>query len=154
MVKEEKSAADKPAEEAKKKDAKKNGKDEAKEADLSDEDLELKKNLELMVERLMDPDAGVQKVALQSICTEIRTATSSMTSVPKPLKFLRPHYEAMKTRQAALPEGENKRFLADIGSVLATAFPATKEGVQRPPAARQLEGCIGRQVVGRMHSQS
>lgn len=27
---------------------------------------------------------------------EIRTSTSSMTSVPKPLKFLRPHYGTLK----------------------------------------------------------
>ena len=30
------------------------------------------------------------------ITTELRTATASMTSVPKPLKFLRPHYGALK----------------------------------------------------------
>ena len=29
--------------------------------------------------------------------TLIRASTTSMTSVPKPLKFLRPHYDTMKT---------------------------------------------------------
>jgi hypothetical protein len=33
--------------------------------------------------------------ALEALRTFIRTATSSMTSVPKPLKFLRPFYEEM-----------------------------------------------------------
>ena len=36
------------------------------------------------------------KVAVESIGNEIRTATSSMTSVPKPLKFLREHFEPLK----------------------------------------------------------
>lgn len=41
--------------------AKKGGKPEVdKEAELSEEDLALKANLELMVERSGDPDAGVQ----------------------------------------------------------------------------------------------
>ena len=33
--------------------------------------------------------------ALQALRTFIRTSTSSMTSVPKPLKFLRPFYEEL-----------------------------------------------------------
>jgi 26S proteasome regulatory subunit N1 len=38
----------------------------------------------------------VKKLALEVLRREIRTATSSMTSVPKPLKFLRPFYESLK----------------------------------------------------------
>ncbi|KAK4278276.1 hypothetical protein QN277_016142 [Acacia crassicarpa] len=34
---------------------------------LSDEDLALKQQLELYVERLQDPDPGLQKVALESM---------------------------------------------------------------------------------------
>lgn len=37
------------------------------------------------------------KAALESLHTLIKAATTSMTSVPKPLKFLRPHYETLKT---------------------------------------------------------
>mmetsp|Transcript_18831 Transcript_18831/g.52512 ORF Transcript_18831/g.52512 Transcript_18831/m.52512 type:complete len:900 (-) Transcript_18831:154-2853(-) len=99
---------------------KKKGKDEEPEADLSEEDLELKANLELMVERLGDPDTAVQAAAMQSIAKEIRTATTSMTSVPKPLKFLRAHYEGMVARHSTYPEGTpNKAALADVLSVLA-----------------------------------
>jgi len=47
-----------------------------------------------------------------------------MTSVPKPLKFLRPHYEALKAVHSACGEGENKRLLADIVSLLAMTRPA------------------------------
>jgi 26S proteasome regulatory subunit N1 len=31
-----------------------------------------------------------------------------MTAVPKPLKFLRPHYESLEKQYASWPEGENK----------------------------------------------
>lgn len=34
---------------------------------------------------------------LESLRTLIRSSTSSMTSVPKPLKFLRPHYDKIKS---------------------------------------------------------
>jgi len=44
---------------------------------------------------LSDKDAGLRKQALDMIKTEVSTATSSMTSVPKPLKFLTPLYEKM-----------------------------------------------------------
>jgi len=37
------------------------------------------------------------KAALDSMQTLIKAATTSMTSVPKPLKFLRPHYDTLKT---------------------------------------------------------
>lgn len=42
-----------------------------------------------------------------------------MTSVPKPLKFLRPHLPTLKQTFAKLAEGDNKRLLADIISLLA-----------------------------------
>jgi len=42
-----------------------------------------------------------------------------MTSVPKPLKFLRPAYDTLKATFEACAEGDNKRLLADIVSLLA-----------------------------------
>jgi len=44
-------------------------------AALTPEDIELKASLLLMVERAADVDAGVQKLALESLRREIRTAT-------------------------------------------------------------------------------
>ncbi|KAJ1686581.1 hypothetical protein LUZ63_017971 [Rhynchospora breviuscula] len=99
------------------KDAKK--KDEKKDDDLSEEDLELKQKLELYVERVQDTDPGVQKLALESMRQEIHSATSSMTSVPKPLKFLRPHYGNLKNFYEQMPDSDLKKLLADILSVLA-----------------------------------
>ena len=51
----------------------------------------------MLVERLKEGDTNLYLPALESLRTLIRTSTSSMTSVPKPLKFLRPHYEEMNT---------------------------------------------------------
>ncbi|KAH7285152.1 hypothetical protein KP509_33G015600 [Ceratopteris richardii] len=101
------------------KDAKKPRKEEKKDEDLSEEDLALKQQLELYVERAQDSDPGVQKLALESMRQEIRTATSSMTSVPKPLKFLRPHYGTLKKFFETMDEGSLKKYMADIISVLA-----------------------------------
>jgi 26S proteasome regulatory subunit N1 len=95
------------------------------EEDLSEEDQQLKDNLELMVERARDPEAGVAKMAIQSIAEEIRTATASMTSVPKPLKFLRPHYDTLKTHFESLTASAPHRAeLADVISVLAMTSAA------------------------------
>ncbi|CAO2814489.1 unnamed protein product [Amaranthus hypochondriacus] len=123
------------------KDSKK--KDEKKEEDLSEEDLALKQQLELYVERVQDADPGLQKVALESMRQEIRSATSSMTSVPKPLKFLRPHYGTLKAYYETMKDNDLKQLLADILSVLALTMSA--EGERESLKYRLLgsEGDIG-----------
>lgn len=102
-------------------------KDEKKDEDLSEEDLALKQQLELYVERVQDLDPGLQRVALESMRQEIRNATSSMTSVPKPLKFLRPHYGTMKAYYEKMQDSDLKKLLADILSVLALTMSAEGE---------------------------
>jgi hypothetical protein len=55
--------------------------------------------------------AAVVNSLFNSFCCfrkEIRSATSSMTSVPKPLKFLRPHYGTLKSYFETMPESEVK----------------------------------------------
>lgn len=99
-----------------------------REDELSEEDQVLKEKLDLLVTRAMDPDQSIQKFALETIRTEIRTATSSMTSVPKPLKFLRPHFQTLKDYYAhSMAEGTNRVFLADILSVLAMTMGDTTQ---------------------------
>ncbi|CAL6276660.1 unnamed protein product [Bathycoccus prasinos] len=100
------------------KSTKTTGKDAKPEIELSEEDLQLKTNLELLVQRVMDSKAGVAKLALESMRTEIKTATSSMTSVPKPLKFLRPHLQTFKDQYPTIKDATNKKLLADVISVL------------------------------------
>ncbi|XP_076907209.1 26S proteasome non-ATPase regulatory subunit 2 homolog A-like [Bidens hawaiensis] len=127
--------------EEKKKDPK--TKDDKKvEEDLS-EDLALKQQLETYVEKAQDTEPGVQKFALDSMRQEIRTSTSSMTSVPKPLKFLRPHYATLKSYYQTMPDSDVKKLLADILSVLALTMSA--EGDRESLKYRLLgsEGDIG-----------
>lgn len=64
--------------------------------ELSEEDQQLKGELEMLVERLQEPKTDLYKPALQNIKDIIKTSTSSMTAVPKPLKFLRPHYASLE----------------------------------------------------------
>jgi hypothetical protein len=59
-------------------DVKGNKKEEKKQAELSDEDLVLKENLELMVTRSSDSKAGVAKLALETMRSEIKSATRSV----------------------------------------------------------------------------
>jgi hypothetical protein len=97
-------------------------------AELSEEDLELKKNLELMVARVSDKDPAVVKAALSAICNEIQSSTTAMSAVPKPLKFLVPHVDALRAAFEAMPPtGPNRPALADVLSVLASTV-AGKEG--------------------------
>ena len=58
---------DKEAKEKKEGGGKKGGKkEEEKEPELSDEDLEVKKNLDLMVERVNDPEPGIRELGFCS----------------------------------------------------------------------------------------
>ena len=56
----------------------------------------LKEKIELLVERLGDRDVEQRTFALSELKTEISSSTSSITSVPKPLKFLSPLYDKLK----------------------------------------------------------
>lgn len=69
---------------------------------MSEEDQELKERLETCVTTVTNTEAEaavtipLRLKALDVLVEELRNATSSMTSVPKPLKFLRPHYGVLK----------------------------------------------------------
>ncbi|XP_073025532.1 26S proteasome non-ATPase regulatory subunit 2 homolog A-like [Primulina eburnea] len=118
-------------------------KDEKKDEDLSEEDLALKQQLELYVERVQDSDPGLQKVALESMRQEIRTATSSMTSVPKPLKFLRPHYGTLQAHYEKMADSDLKKLLADILSVLALTMSPEGERASLKYRLLGSDGDIG-----------
>lgn len=74
-----------------------------------------------------EPDTSLYLPALESLRTLIRTSTSSMTSVPKPLKFLRPHYDDLgKLRDSWSSDlKEQRALLASILSVLAMTYSDT-----------------------------
>ncbi|KAF3045709.1 proteasome regulatory particle base subunit [Didymella keratinophila] len=109
----------------KKEDTKADGKDKKVETtgeELSEEDQQLKSELDMLVERILESETSLYKPALDQIKEFIKTSTSSMTAVPKPLKFLRPHYESLEKQYASWPEGENKQSFADMLSVLGMTY--------------------------------
>lgn len=61
----------------------------------SDEDLMLKEKLQLLTERLNDIDAAQRDFALVEITKEVQGATTTITSVPKPLKFMSESYHKL-----------------------------------------------------------
>ncbi|KAL4784933.1 armadillo-type protein [Aspergillus varians] len=96
--------------------------DGPQEEELSEEDQQLKSELEMLVERLKEPDTTLYVPALEAIKTFIKTSTSSMTAVPKPLKFLRPHYDDLAGLYDKWTSDATKDSLADILSVLGMTY--------------------------------
>ena len=90
--------------------------------ELSEEDQKLKDELDMLAERLTEDDKSLYKPALEAIKESIKTSTSSMTAVPKPLKFLRPHYEKLCEAYDRWPAGDDKLSLADTLSVLGMTY--------------------------------
>ncbi|KAI5310201.1 proteasome regulatory particle base subunit [Ascosphaera atra] len=88
----------------------KHGKEEQveEEEELSEEDQQLKSELEMLVERLKESDTSLYKPSIDAINNFIQTSTSSMTAVPKPLKFLRPHFEELTDLFEKWPASEYK----------------------------------------------
>lgn len=57
--------------------------------------------------------------ALEQLRSIIRESTTSMTSIPKPLKYLRNKYNDLKAAHSSIKSEQVKRDLADIISILA-----------------------------------
>lgn len=97
---------------------------------ISEVDLELKERLETCVNTLLNTQnestitTDLRLSALDKIVLELRTATSSMTSVPKPLKFLRPFFIPLKDLHKDLLQKSDMEWvllrarLADVLAVL------------------------------------
>lgn len=106
-----------------------------KDDSMSEEDRDLKDRLDTCVSTVMNEKnedtvtIPIRLAALDVIVNELRTATSSMTSVPKPLKFLRPRFGTLKTLYESLQKQdvssldvdslEFRARLADVLAVLA-----------------------------------
>uniref|UniRef100_A0A2M4A5R1 26S proteasome non-ATPase regulatory subunit 2 n=1 Tax=Anopheles triannulatus TaxID=58253 RepID=A0A2M4A5R1_9DIPT len=108
------------------------GKDKEEEkTELSDEDKQLQDELNMLVERLQEADAELYRPSLEAMANLIRASTTSMTSVPKPLKFMRQHYETMKEihkkMTAKLKDVDTLKLCAEIISVLAMTMGTGKE---------------------------
>ena len=82
-------------------------------------------------------DEDDQLQALLCIRAEIRMATSSMTSVPKPLKLLREHFDELDACYGKMGTSPSKTLLADVLSVLAMA---TDDKTERKCLNYRLQG--------------
>jgi len=69
---------------------------------MSEEDRALKMRLEALVETVLTDDGDAQAQALRGLRDAVRAATTSMTAVPKPLRFLRRWYPRLARRAAHL----------------------------------------------------
>uniref|UniRef100_A0A914ZZC1 RPN1 N-terminal domain-containing protein n=2 Tax=Parascaris univalens TaxID=6257 RepID=A0A914ZZC1_PARUN len=103
---------------AKSNESKKESKDDKKD-EMGEEDRKLQEDLEMLVQRLSEADVSLYQPSLEMMRTLIRASTTSMTSVPKPLKFMRPHYAKMKQIYKKMTDGPDKKLCADVISVLA-----------------------------------
>ncbi|XP_030748737.1 26S proteasome non-ATPase regulatory subunit 2 [Sitophilus oryzae] len=95
--------------------------------ELSEEDKQLQDELNLCVERLTENDENLYLSALNVLGTKIRASTTSMTSVPKPLKFMKPHYDTMKQVYDKINNPNVKKVCADVVSVLAMTMGEARE---------------------------
>lgn len=57
---------------------------------------------------VQESDETLYRPALETLRTLIRSSTTSMTSVPKPLKFLRPHFDSLKGVYDKISNAETK----------------------------------------------
>lgn len=116
--------------------------------DLTEEDKQLKDELLLCVERLKENNPNLYKPALEILRTKIKESTSSMTSVPKPLKFLRNQYDSLKAVYEKITDKVTKEFCADILSVLAMTISEKRECLKyRFLSTRETVGSWGHEYV-------
>ncbi|KAI8986996.1 armadillo-type protein [Pilobolus umbonatus] len=126
-----------------KKDKKDKNDKKEQEEELSEEDQQLKNELELMVERLQDHKKELHRPALEHLRQAIRTSTSSMTSVPKPLKFLSKFYPLLRKLHETWQDSPDKQLFADILSVLSMSY--AEEG-QRETLRYRFLGSKGEDI--------
>ncbi|XP_044728388.1 26S proteasome non-ATPase regulatory subunit 2-like [Chrysoperla carnea] len=100
-------------------------KDEKQE--LSEEDKQLQEELDLCVERLQEDDQSLYLPSLEILRSHIRASTTSMTSVPKPLKFMRTHYDTMQQVFEKIKDKETKKVCANVLSVLSMTMGENRE---------------------------
>ncbi|PVD33955.1 hypothetical protein C0Q70_05217 [Pomacea canaliculata] len=136
------------------KEGEKKSTEEPKEQELSEEDKQLQEELNMLVERLQEPDQRLYKPALESLRSMIRASTTSMTSVPKPLKFLRQHYETIKAVHDTIRDPETKRFCADIISVLGMTISEGQDSLHyRLLGTKEELGSWGHEYVRHLAGQ-
>ncbi|CAG5116596.1 unnamed protein product [Candidula unifasciata] len=125
------------------KDTEKKGESKA-DQDLSEEDKLLQDELNMLL----------YAAALESLRTLIRASTTSMTSVPKPLKFLRVHYDTLKGIYETIKDSNTQRFCADIVSVLGMTMSEGRDSLKyRLLGSKEEIGSWGHEYVRHLAGQ-
>ncbi|CAG9767060.1 unnamed protein product [Ceutorhynchus assimilis] len=75
-----------------------------------EEDKDLQNELKLLVDKITGSDPKLIPPALEMLKYLIRTSTTSMTSVPKPLKYLAPYYNVLKLTHKNMSKGTMKNI--------------------------------------------
>lgn len=83
----------------------------------------------MLCESLLNLDLNVSSLALESLKKEVRGSTTSMTSVPKPFKFLKLHYPNLIVHYEKVQSSEHKRSLADFLSVLSMTMAEANQQI-------------------------
>ncbi|XP_055338382.1 26S proteasome non-ATPase regulatory subunit 2-like [Paramacrobiotus metropolitanus] len=119
-----------------------------KENEISEEDLKLQAELNMLVERLQEGKLELQKPALEALRNQIRSSTTSMTSVPKPLKFLRPHFDTIKNLFEKISDPDVKKICASVLSVMSMTMSSTRESIKyKMLATKEDIGAWGHEYV-------
>ncbi|XP_057666687.1 26S proteasome non-ATPase regulatory subunit 2-like [Diorhabda carinulata] len=95
--------------------------------DESEEDKELQAELKSLVDKITGNDIQLIQPAIDMMKYIIRTSTTSMTSVPKPLKYLAPHYDSLKDAHKKIQNEQMAKNIADIISLLAMGTAGGEE---------------------------
>ncbi|KAI0982896.1 hypothetical protein GJ496_009510 [Pomphorhynchus laevis] len=88
--------------------------------DMSEEDQQLRDEILTCVQTLQRAEKELYMAALQILADRIRDSTCSMTSVPKPLKFLKPKFNEIVEIYDNIEEDSNcKQLCAEVVSAVA-----------------------------------
>jgi 26S proteasome regulatory subunit N1 len=137
---------------------------------MSEEDKELKERLETCVSTLVNENKEasvtipIRLTALDVIILELRTSTASMTSVPKPIKYLRSHFAVLKTLYSELEASADKldndslelrARLADVLAILAMTMgkPEDRESLRFKLKAAKDHGSLAARGVESKYEQ-
>ncbi|KAH8738545.1 proteasome regulatory subunit S2 [Cryptosporidium ryanae] len=145
----------------------KNGEVKIENMDLTEEEELLKNELDDLVDKILNMGfAEESKQSLKTLSEMIKTSASTMTSVPKVLKFLGLSYNRLKEfcdNQIKLEENKEKKsefltLLCEIVSILSTTLSDVKErkALNYRIKSRNIEGILNwgqeyiRNIVGEL----
>lgn len=93
--------------------------------ELSEEDKQLVDTIKMLVDRIIEQNSAddLKMAAMNALREQIKNSTSSISSIPKALKFLLAHYVTLKTAYSVMvPNSELALNLAHILSILAMTY--------------------------------